>query len=508
MTSNTEVTAAGSALLGSDIGVGLAVIDTDGRFLYVNATTEELLGANSSDLIGRTVADVRSAERAAVIAGLIAQVRQTGNPVWGERVTVHGRVWEAVFAPLQLGEDLVVSIVTFDVTEREGKVATAHAAAARQKPLTELALVALIAGDLQTLFDEAVTLVARELHLEFASILQLRSDRHALVLRAGVGFKPSNGDAVTVPAGTATLAGYTVAAASPVTVYDVSTEVRFSQSRMLAEDGVTASVSIPIQAGPKIWGVLQGHSKSPRQFPEEDVLVLRAIANVLGTAIARDASDSSVRRLAIQRRRLIREALEAAANERRRLGDSLHDDVLQHLLFAGQELASSEAGDASITQAGSSITEAVRLLRAVIGELHPVALAGRGLAATIPELIREAERPGLTTSVRLGTGISSRHDALVASAVRELLANVVKHAHASTVEVSVSANGALVVEVEDDGVGLHPSDMMQAVVDGHIGLASLVERVEASDGEIELTNRRGGTGPGTGAVIRLTLPLP
>jgi two-component system NarL family sensor kinase len=205
---------------------------------------------------------------------------------------------------------------------------------------------------------------------------------------------------------------------------------------------------------------------------------------------------------------------EATAQERRRIADGLHDDVLQHLLFARQELISADAGDgADMARASSSLTEGIRLLRAVVGDLHPLALSGRapsgrGLSETVAELTREAQRPSLTTSSRLGPGIDSRHDALVASAVRELLANVVKHARASAAEVTVRAKGQLVIEVRDDGVGLDPTAMMQAVMAGHIGLASLTERVQASDGQIELTDHRVDDASGGGTLVRVSLPLP
>lgn len=221
--------------------------------------------------------------------------------------------------------------------------------------------------------------------------------------------------------------------------------------------------------------------------------------------MARDASDSEARRLAIQRRRLIREALEATAQERRRIGNRLHDDVLQHLLFARQELTATEPGhEPDVARAGAGVAEAIRLLRALVSDLHPLVMSARGLAETIAEFTREAERPGLATGLSLGPGIESRHDALVATAVRELLANVVKHAQASSADVAVSANGELVIEVADDGIGLDPTTMMQAVVDGHIGLASLIERVETVEGKLELSSRDGRAG----TLVRIMLPLP
>ena len=93
-------------------------------------------------------------------------------------------------------------------------------------------------------------------------------------------------------------------------------------------------------------------------------------------------------------------------------------------------------------------------------------------------------------------------DALLYSAARELLTNVVKHADASTVRITLARQGAGAhLVVADDGRGLPPDALRGAPADGHIGLHSQQLRVAAAGGTLSLTAARP-----TGTVATLDLP--
>jgi signal transduction histidine kinase len=79
--------------------------------------------------------------------------------------------------------------------------------------------------------------------------------------------------------------------------------------------------------------------------------------------------------------------------------------------------------------------------------------------------------------------------------VRELVTNVVRHAQADRVAVSVSISGTVCVVVSDDGRGLPPAP-------DRSGLANLAARAERRDGALTCTS------DGTGTEIRWIAPLP
>ncbi|MDX6679909.1 MAG: two-component system, NarL family, sensor kinase, partial [Solirubrobacteraceae bacterium] len=339
-----------------------------------------------------------------------------------------------------------------------------------------------------------------------AAVLELLAGGLELSVRAGVGYRLREDGGAIVPAGNASQAGYTLSVGAPVVVEDLAVEARFSPPATLVDHGARSGISVPIRAGSQLWGVLSAHTTRVRTFAPADVYVVRTVANVLGAALAREAASVELKMLALQRRRLAQQAIESSDRERHRLADVLHDEVLQHLLFARQECALvRDATDPAVVRLRQSLDDATRLLRDTVSDLHPITLAHVGLRATVESLAREhAERGGFEVSVRVDEDQPTPHDRLVVTAVRELLTNAVKHAHASSVEVFVScADHELVCEVSDDGVGLDPAVLREAVGGGHIGLASLVERVEAMGGRGELATNWGG-----GARVRLALPLP
>ena len=62
-------------------------------------------------------------------------------------------------------------------------------------------------------------------------------------------------------------------------------------------------------------------------------------------------------------------------------------------------------------------------------------------------------------------------------------------------------DGALQLEVADDGRGMDPERPREALTTGHIGLASVIQRVEAAGGRFELDSQ-----PGEGTTARAVLP--
>ena len=85
---------------------------------------------------------------------------------------------------------------------------------------------------------------------------------------------------------------------------------------------------------------------------------------------------------------------------------------------------------------------------------------------------------------------------------RELLANAARHAGASRVTVKLQrSSGALEMEVADDGRGIEPGRREAALAQGHIGLASVTQRVLSAGGSFEVDSSSKGT------VARARLPL-
>ena len=495
-------------VLATEMGVGLAVLDEDGGYVFVNHEFQRIgVLPDGPGLAKRAPYELDSSET--VVRDVIDLARRAQGPVHAGTIWRDGRYWEILYVPMEFDDRFAVGVAARDVTTREVALAEAEASASRHNALAEFSRMAVLAEDVEPLFDEAVGLLVRELGVELSGVLELLPSGLAFAVRATTGYKVrEDGTDTIVAGGRASQAGYTLSVGEAVVVEDLADESRFSAPAWLADNGARSGISVPIRCGSRIWGVLATHTTQVRAFEPADVHVVRTVANVLGAALARERTNAELQMLALQRRRLAQEAIESSDRERHRLADVLHDEVLQHLLFARQECASlaSDETDPAIARLRQSLDDATRLLRDAVSELHPVTLAHVGLRATVEALAREhAERGRFEISVRVDDDHPTLHDRLVVTAVRELLTNVVKHARASSVEVMVRcADHELICEVMDDGVGLDPAVLREAVGSGHIGLASLLERVEAMGGRGELTTNQAGGG----AHVRLALPLP
>jgi signal transduction histidine kinase len=176
--------------------------------------------------------------------------------------------------------------------------------------------------------------------------------------------------------------------------------------------------------------------------------------------------------------------VEAAQAERQRLERDLHDGAQQRLVALSLELGLLEerfAGDAdamaALEQTRREVTESLRELRELAQGIHPAVVTGHGLAVALKTLAARAQVP-VRLTVDLDRRLPERQEVAAYYVVAESLTNTAKYAHASSAAVEVRhADGRLVVEVVDDGVG-------GADTRGGSGLRGLADRVEALGGRL------------------------
>jgi two-component system NarL family sensor kinase len=202
---------------------------------------------------------------------------------------------------------------------------------------------------------------------------------------------------------------------------------------------------------------------------------------------------------------LLNELLGTEDRERRALAEHLHDGALQYLLAARHDLEDAkELGDArAFGRLDEALNESSRLLRSTVVELHPAVLEHAGLAAALREL---AERTAATGRIDVGVeldgwdaGLRTDADRLLYATARELLANVAKHARATSARLVLDhRNGRAGLTVIDDGRGIPDGAVSAAVSAGHIGLASYRVRIEAAGGTFTI-----GEAKPSGTAIRV-----
>jgi len=238
------------------------------------------------------------------------------------------------------------------------------------------------------------------------------------------------------------------------------------------------------------------------------LVVLAAVQIPLASRLARQ-----VRRSQDERERLLRHAIDASELERRRIAADLHDGSVQQLAGLSMSLAakadelaaSDPVASAALRDAAAGTRQGMRSLRSAVMGISPPDLRKAGLAAALADLTAPLAAEGLEADVRVPDGLDVPPDveALLFRASREGIRNVVSHARARHVLVSVTPRDhRVVLEVRDDGVGLG-GDGRGASRNGHLGLRLLGELVDDAGGRLDVASA-----PGDGTVLRVEVPVP
>jgi two-component system NarL family sensor kinase len=194
-------------------------------------------------------------------------------------------------------------------------------------------------------------------------------------------------------------------------------------------------------------------------------------------------------------RQLVVEVMKAEDQGRRRIAQLIHDDSLQTLLAANQELMEAAPGRAQVTRAHEVVEGAIARLREAMMALHPVTLEEGGFEQALGAVARQAARQGgFEVATEIDRKAIDANDGLLLAVARELLTNAGRHSGATEVSVSLARDGDQVeLTVSDNGRGFPPERRAEALAEGHIGLASVAQRMRAAGGTLELASSAEGT---------------
>ena len=270
---------------------------------------------------------------------------------------------------------------------------------------------------------------------------------------------------------------------------------------------------LPVWRGGSATGalLLVGDARDP--FTALDESFLRALGSQIGAALENADLYRRLEARTAELARLSTGIMEQQEAERRRLSLELHDETAQVLAAVKLQLGLlAERLDPSLAPYVAHTVELIdagmRSVRRVTEQLRPSLLDDLGLVPALRSLTESfAERAGIAVSLDVPAALpplGRETELALFRATQEALANVARHAVASTVSVLLAnGSGHITLEIADDGRGLPAGfDLARVEQAGHLGLAGMRERIGALGGTAEISGA-----PGAGVRVRLEIPV-
>ena len=248
-------------------------------------------------------------------------------------------------------------------------------------------------------------------------------------------------------------------------------------------------IFVPIRNAGSIAGVMPFKVNTSEPLPDWKIRVLEAIGNNLSMALSKMQHQEERHRIAV-------------LEERSVIARELHDSIAQSLSYLRIQVARLEkkqltpdAQDEIITELKTGLGSAYKELRELISAFR-LKIDERGFQTALIETTEEfSRRCNLHIDCRNDlppTLLSANEEIHVLRIIREALANIEKHAHASEVNISasISEHQVVTIQVSDNGIGIGDNKSPE----NHYGLIIMEDRAQSLDGTITIRNgAQGGT---------------
>lgn len=371
--------------------------------------------------------------------------------------------------------------------------------------LREIISIAGAERDLRSVLRKVARVVVAFTEADACFVHVVDHDADEVVL---MGATPDEFDAVAgtirLPMGEG-IAGWVAQHGRPALVDEKWTDPRYRYIPALRGEEYSSLVSVPLLRPPDtIVGVLNVHAHDRRHFGTETVTRLEEVASlVAGVVEAAVLHDRLERREADLEAFAVR-TIELQELDRRRIAGDIHDGISQRLisawfhLRAAISLTADPAVNEELAATAALVSEALEDARRAITGLRPALLDDLGLSAAITSVA--INLGDLEAVVDLADFELAAHvETALFRIAQETMQNVVKHAGATRIEITLAREGDVIVfTITDDGVGFDPSAARGPTSSG---LAGMHERAGLVGATLAVRSA-----PGRGTTIACRLP--
>ena len=518
----------------SNAAIGFAMMGPDGRFLDANPAYCTLTGYSIEELratrFQRLIHPDDFAHNMTLVEQMLAgqirdftiesrYARKDGTTVWVSKNVSLVRDAE--------GEPKWIFALIHDITKRKRAEAALHRTAERLQLLSNSASRLLASDNPQLVVNDLCREVMR--HLDCHVFFNFLADRRAgrLHLNACAGIEEAERrqiewlDYGVAVCGCAAQDGRRIIAEDILHVPDPRTD-------LVRSFGIQAYCCHPLLVQDRVIGTLSFGARNRTHFTDEEVDVMRTVADQVAVAMQRlltlqdlqELNESLEQRVAertseVQQQSMRLSALaaelgQAEQRERKRLATILHDHIQQLLVAAQMHLGLVKHADAAtigpaIQGVESILREAIDASRSLAVDMSPPILHQGGLGPALGWLASRMEEKNLfKVHVRADSEAEPKDESarmLLFESARELLLNAVKHSGAREARLMMlrTPDNWTKIVIEDQGVGF---DQEAVNTNGSgLGLFGIQQRLNYMGGKMEVESA-----PGKGTRIILLAP--
>jgi signal transduction histidine kinase len=268
------------------------------------------------------------------------------------------------------------------------------------------------------------------------------------------------------------LSGWAATHEDELTLNDVNRDQRTTD--VIRQSDVNVYAGVPMTVQGRVIGVVSVFRERRRSFGADDLTLLSSVADQVASVVA-------------QREVLAKNEHLLLVEERNRLARELHDAVTQSLyslmLFAGatkRQLQNGHLANALqfTTQLEGTAQQALKEMRLLLHNLRPTILMEVGLVRALRQRLDAVEaRAGIKATLSADeVDLAPQLEEAIYFIASEALNNALKHAHATTVHLTLQQSPhGVTLTISDDGIGFDPAALRDS---GGLGLASMRERSE------------------------------
>ncbi len=314
------------------------------------------------------------------------------------------------------------------------------------------------------------------------------------------------------------ISGKVVQTGRAVLLDDITQEPRAARRHLIDMEGLRAFISVPLRSRERVLGVMNCASRVPRVFSETGMHLLHSIGDQLGMAVEQANLYEALDRSRRSYWRVARRLIVAQEQERERIARDLHDETSQSLAGLSLKLQVlkelSELLDIDDHRFRSILEESHNSAMSInqevgrlIADLRPTLLSTLGFAPALRQYAESHLTPvGIEVSFHF-EDISHRLRPNVEVSLfrwaQGAIGNVIRHADASKVSISLHDRGDVVeLRVVDDGRGFEVRRLSGDSERGQgTGLLIMKERLELVGGNCSIDSQ-----PGKGTTVVARLP--